>query len=322
MTNKTEKKAKPINKNKRRNALIIVAIIALVYVLLQILPYRGFEGTSNFKIQEGEAPLVMAHGGAKHLYPENTVMAFEESFAMGVDVLEMDLCMTKDGYLITHHNLTVDATSNASGAVNDYTLDEINAMNFGYNFVNLDGEKPFENESDPDVLNRLIPMTVEDMFSTFGADTLYVMEIKDGEDTGIAAAEELNRLINAYNLQENVCVASFNNEVIEHFKTIKHSDVDISMDFDTAAVFVGLNYSGFGMFTSFEHAGLQLPSSLYNIPLDTSYLMYKAHHNNMFLHYWTINEKEEMQKLIEIGCDGIITDRPDLMFEVLEEMGY
>ncbi len=318
-----EKSVANTNKNKKgKTALIIIAVIVIIYALLQVLPYAGFSGSSKFLINEGEAPMVIAHGGAKHLYPENTVMAFEESFAMGVDVLETDLCLTKDGILITHHDLTVDATANTSGSVNSFTLKEINEMNFGYHFVDLNGEKPYESESDEETLSRLIPMTVEQMFQTFGTNTLYVMEIKDAGETGIAAAEELNRLIEHYDLQEYVCVASFHAEVIEHFSKIKDDNVNISMDYDTSFQFILLNYLGFGMFSGYEHAGLQLPPSNSGVPLDNSYISYKVHHNNMFLHYWTINDKEQMRELIEIGCDGIITDRPDLMFELLEEMGF
>ncbi len=308
--------------SKKRIVLISLAVFFGVYILLQILPYRGFSGESNFKIEEGEAPLVISHGGAKHLYPENTVMAFEESFEMGVDVLEMDLCMTEDGVLITHHNLTVDATANAVGEVNSFSLSEINEMNFGYNFTDIDGEMPYRDESDPEILSRLVPMTVTDMFDSFGNEALYIMEIKDGEEIGIAAAEELNRLINEYELWEYVCVASFHSEVMEHFVAIKDDRVDISMDMSAATTFVVANYLGAGIFFEFPHAGLQLPPSMSGIPLDNSYLAYKIHHNNMFLHYWTINDKEEMQRLIELGCDGIITDRPDLMIELLREMGY
>ncbi len=312
-----------IAKNKRGILkLTIVLSIILFYLLLQIMPYKGFSGLSNFKVEEGEAPFVIAHGGSKHLYPENTVMAFEESNAMGVDVLEMDLCLTKDGILITHHNLTVDATSDASGYVNDFTYEQIISMNFGYKFVNINGDKPFENETDPLVLSRLVPMTVEQMFETFSNQTLYIMEIKDSGDIGVAAANELNSLINKYNLQENVCVAAFDQEIIQYYNTIKDDAVNVSMDFNTATSFIVLNYLGFGMFADFDYAGLQLPSSYSVIPLNTPYLMYKTHHSNMFMHYWTINNKQEMKDLIELGCDGIITDRPDLMFEALQELGY
>ncbi len=317
--NKNDVKIK--KKQKGKILLIVLAIVIITYILLQILPYPGFGGSSNFVTAPGTAPMVIAHGGAKHLYPENTVMAFEESFAMGVDVLETDLCITKDGILITHHNLTVDATANASGKVSSFTLNEINQLNFGQHFVDLDGDKPYEDESDEEILSRLTPMTAEQMFETFGSETLYIMEIKDEGELGIAAANELNRLIEAYNMQEYVCVASFHPEVIAHFSNIKDANVNISMDFDTSAQFVILNYLGFGIFGNFEHAGLQLPPEMYGISLDNSYLSYKVHHNNMFLQYWTINDKQQMQELIAIGCDGIITDRPDLMFEVLEEMG-
>ncbi len=309
-------------RSKKKIVLITLAAFLVIYILLQILPYRGFSGESNFKIEDGEAPLVISHGGAKHLYPENTVMAFEESFEMGVDVLEMDLCMTADGMLVTHHDLTVDATANATGEVNDYTYEQLLSMNFGYNFEDLDGDLPYRDETDTETLSRLVPMTVEEMFSQFGDDALYVMEIKDGEEVGFAAAEELNRLIDEYELWEYVCVASFHSEVMDHFVEIKDDRVNISMDMSSATTFVVANYAGFGIFFEFPHAGLQLPPSMSGIPLDNSYLEYKIHHNNMFLHYWTINDKEEMRRLIELGCDGIITDRPDLMIELLAEMGY
>ncbi len=315
-------------KEKKRTAFgrkiffAILLILTLVYLALRFIPFSGFEGNTKFAVGQGEAPLVISHGGAKHLYPENTVMAFEESFNMGVDVLEMDLCLTKDNVLITHHDLTVDATTSSSGAVRDYTYEQLSEMNFGYNFVDIQGGIPFREEASPEVLEKLVPMTVDEMFASFGDDTLYIMEIKDQGDDGIIAGEELNRLINEYSLQENVCVASFSNEVMEHFKGIKDDKVNTSTDFGSAAQLIVANFLGFGRFINYEHAGLQLPTSLKQIPLDNSIISEMAGSNNMFLHYWTINDGEEMRELIMLGCDGIITDRPDIMFEVLEELGY
>ncbi len=318
-----DKQQPKLKHNKVKKILLVgLSILVISYIIIRFIPYGGFEHSSMFVKEQGEAPLVIAHGGAKHLYPENTVMAFKESFNMGVDVLEMDLCLTKDNILVTHHDLTIDATTNTTGAVRDFTYDQICGLNFGYNFVDLQGTTPYRNETSPDVLKTLVPMTVEEMFATFGDDTLYIMEIKDQGADGLAAGEELNRLIGEHSLEENVCVASFNNDVMEHFKDIKDEKVNISTDFGSAAQLIVANFFGFGRFINYEHAGLQLPTSLNIIPLDNTIISDMAHDNNMFLHYWTINDRQEMQELILLGCDGIITDRPDIMFEVLEDLGY
>ncbi len=310
------------HKFNKKIILVFLFFVILFYVILQLIPTAGFSGNSKFVKAQNGVPLVIAHGGSKHLFPENTAMAFEESYNMGVDVLETDLCITKDGVLITHHNLTIDATSNDSGAVKDFTLEQIKQLNFGYNFVDINGNTPYKNEQSTEVLSRLVPMTVEEMFLQFGSDTLYVMEIKDSGEDGIKAAIELNRLINKFSLQQHVCVASFNSEVMEHFTEIKHKDVNISADYDTSTKFIVSNFLGLEAFFNFEHAGLQLPTSMKSINLDNNIILKMINNNNMFLHYWTINDKDEMEKLILLGCDGIITDRPDLMFEVLQQLGY
>ncbi len=306
----------------KRIVLAVLLLLLIFYIVLRVLPHEVYAGSSRFAKEPSGAPLVIAHGGAKHLYPENTIMAFEESYAMGADVLEVDLCLTADNVLITHHDLTVDATSSATGAVRSFSLAEITELNFGANFVSLNGDEPYKNETSPEVLQRLVPMTVEQMFTTFGTDVLYILEIKDEGQDGILAAEELNRLINEYSMQEYVCVASFHGEVIEHFRAIKHEDVNITTDYGTSFEFIALGFLGLDILLDYEYAGFQLPSNFSGVPLNNSFVSSLAQNSNMFLHYWTINDKEEMRELILLGCDGIITDRPDILIELLEEMGY
>ncbi|WP_249029905.1 glycerophosphodiester phosphodiesterase [Tannockella kyphosi] len=297
-------------------------VIIMVYALLQVVPYGSGVETTPFKVEQGEAPLVIAHGGAKLLYPENTVYAFENVYDMGVDVLETDLCLTADGQLITHHNLTIDDYTNYSGYVNDYTYDELKEMNYGYNFESLDGEYVYRDTTDEELLAQLVPMEVQDMFTRYGTDVLYIMEIKDDGENGKIAADLLNEYIVTYGLQEYVCVASFDEETLAYFNEIKDPSIITSMDEPTAYDFIISNLVGYGFFMDFDAAGLQLPLEQSGIDLTNFYVMYKIHHNNMFVHYWTINDYDDMIMLIEKGADGIITDRPDLLFEALEEMGY
>ncbi len=304
----------------KKKYVISSVVVIFIYVLLQVIPYPSRPQTL-FHTQQGEAPLVMAHGGSKHLFPENTVLAFDASFNMGVDVLETDLCMTKDGVLITHHDLTINRTSNGTGNVSDYTYEQLLEFNFGSQFVDIDGNMPYTNSQDV-IADGLVPIQVEELFTRYGKNVLYVMEIKDKGELGIQAAVQLNEFINANSLQEYVCVASFDQEVLAHFNKIKDESTLISMDESTATSFIISNLVGYGIFMNYEQSGLQIPMSQMGIDLTNPYLLYKVNHNHMFVHYWTINDPDDMEKLVKAGVDGIITDRPDLLFQVLEKLGY
>lgn len=302
----------------------VLLVLLVVYVALQVVPYGKNKIDNPFTKQD--RPLVIAHGGAKAMNPENTWMAFEYAYDLGVDSLEIDLCMTKDGILVTHHNTTIDATSDHSGNVYDYTYEELQQMNFGADFTALDGSQPYASitheQLQTEYKNKLHPVDIEELFQRYGNTILYIIEVKDEGELGVQAAETLLSLIDEYDLESYVCVASFHEDIMEHINAVKSDTVVTSLDMGKATDFVILNYAGFGIFGNFAGAGFQLPMEEYNVPLATKYLIYKIHKNDMFVHYWTINTKEEMRICINNGADGIITDRPDLLYEVLEELGY
>src|SRR5687767_1126741 len=88
--------------------------------------------THPFLIEAGEAALNVAHRGGRLLFPENTLVAFDSAVAMNVDVLELDVCLTKDSVLVTIHDITIDRTSDSIGNVIDFTFAELQQFNFGY----------------------------------------------------------------------------------------------------------------------------------------------------------------------------------------------
>lgn len=310
----------------KNSKLIIFLLIALaLYTILQVIPFGKTKHESLFKIKQGERPLVIAHGGAKLLNPENTWMAYDFAYNLGVDVLEMDLQITKDGQLITYHNSELEDLSDAEGLVSEYTYEELKQFNFGENFMDLEGNYPYKDLSDEERLaygDSLIPANLESMFEKYGDDVIYICELKNKGELGKKSADKMIELLKKYGLEDKVCVASFNKETLDYFIENAPDNVITSFDMKTATSFVIANYLGYGIFMDYPQAGLQLPMSQSGIPLDLKYLVYKIHKNDMFVHYWTVNEKSEMKKCIEIGADGVITDRPDLLFEVLQELGY
>lgn len=263
--------------------------------------------------RQGKFPLIFAHGGSKEFYPENTELAFEESFKWGVDGFEIDSRLTKDGELITHHNDTVDETSDRTGKVVDYTLEEINSFNFGYRFKDLDGKMEYLEKRE-----KVIPIRIEDLFIKYGNKVRYIIDIKDEGEVGKRAADILLSLIEKYELEEYVCIAGFHDEILEYVDSKKSEKIITSGSVGRTKKVVISSYAGIDSFMKYNVSGLQIPT-FEILPLSTKYVIYKLHKHNMFSHYWTINTEEEMRELVEKGVDGIITDRLDIAFKLKEE---
>jgi glycerophosphoryl diester phosphodiesterase len=299
--------------------LIIIIILIAVFVILQIVPRNKPIKNNPWMIEDGERPFVIVHGGAKVLFPENTVLAFEEITKLNIDVLEIDLALTKDEILITHHDLTIDRMTDGSGSVIDYTLDELMGFDFAYKFKGLNNDFPYKGNK------KAKPETMENLFKKY-PDFMYVIELKDMGETGKKASENLYELVKKYNMHNKVIIASFDDDTIQHFHKISDGQLMLSTPQGDATRFVILEKLRLGALYFSDSVALQLPVSEkamgINLNLSTESLIKEAHKHNMAVHYWTINHVEEMELLVNRGADGIITDRPDLLIDLLNEMGY
>src|SRR6056297_1293931 len=103
--------------------------VLLLFVLPSCVPEQDFLPENPYMIEEGGRPWVIAHGGAKQLWPENTMPAFEGSAQLGVDMLEIDMKITKDEVLVCHHDNTIDRMSDGEGELGDFTYEELLAFN-------------------------------------------------------------------------------------------------------------------------------------------------------------------------------------------------
>lgn len=285
-----------------------------IVVLLQFLPARGVvAGPNPWRPSPGKRPLVIAHGGGQGLHPANTLEAFEHSVALGCDALEMDLRLTKDGVLVTHHDETIDRTSEGTGRVIDFTLAELQTRNFGAKFRDPGGARPYGDRP-----ARLA--TVEELFRRYPGVPM-ILELKDHGATGARAAATLARLIAREQKFASVIVASFHDETLEEFRRQSGGRVFTSTARKRTRSHVLLNKCWLDWFAPAGDQAMQLPVAASGLRLDTPRIIRAAHRRNMAIHYWTINEPAEMERLIRLGADGLITDRPDLMFTVLAELG-
>ncbi|MEB3024512.1 MULTISPECIES: glycerophosphodiester phosphodiesterase [unclassified Parvimonas] len=294
-------------------SLFLLILILTIYILLQFSCFKK-ERKARKVFRNGDFPLVFAHRGSSHLFPENTELAFTKSFEMGVDAFETDIRLTKDGKIVTQHNEDIDETTNGTGNVIDYTYDELKEFNFGYKFKDINGDSPY-------VDNReygLFPMEVSALFEKFGDKVVYSIDVKDEGEIGLKSAELLYKFVKEYNLEKNVIFSSFSEDNLKHLRKISHGEIIISGSMKKTTEVVLASYFGYDSFKKFNTHAMMIPK-FEKLPLDTKYLIYKFHKHNISVCYWTINTEKDMRKLINKKVDGIITDRVDLILKIKEE---
>ncbi len=286
--------------------LLIVLLVAIVLVLVLSAMAKPAESRPFFS-DEPESVLVIAHRGGKGLWPENTLYAFREAARLGVEILEMDIHSTKDGVLVVIHDDTVDRTTDGSGAVQNYTLEELRKLDAAYRWTNDDGASfPYRSQG------IQIP-TLEEVLLTF-SDMRLNIEIKPPD---VRIAEKLCEQIRASQSSSRVLIASFHSEVIQAFRE-KCPEVATSAGEEEIRTFFILNIFSLTATYTPPAQAFQVPEYSGRLHILTPKFIRNAHRRNVQVHAWTINDAYTMTRLIEIGVDGIITDYPDLLLDVLK----
>ncbi len=312
-----------------KRLLIILSILIVIALSLVFVPKPKFDRINPF-IANG-VPLVMAHAGGQAYYPGNTMAAFQHSFDIGVDVLEMDVQMTEDGVLVLLHGQNETGNtignSNCDTVVWEETYEYLNATcNFGYQYQDSEGDYPYRDMDSQEWHEALVYLpTLEELFQSYGQNILYNIEIKaDADAPRTETADALYQLIHEYELEEYVLVATAFDDISEYVIET-YPDLLMSTSYGATQDLVIPIYTLTGVFLDKPlYAAIQVPVS-YNLPvigelrLDTKLLIYTLHQMNMAAHYWTINDESTMRYLIEQGADGIITDDPELLQSILLE---
>lgn len=324
--------------------LSVIAVILTFFLMINIVPPKKVVKTNPFIATKEQGVMIAAHRGGKNLNPENTFKAFDYSIdTFDIEILELDLCMTSDGHLVSSHDRTIDDCADVTSKdyyIKDHTLKELQKFNFGYNFKDKEGNYPYRdillNVKDEDksaVLyqNSLRIATIEEIFAKYqNTDLKFILEIKDSGDFGKAATDELVEQIKNYNLTERVVVGTFHNE-IESYLNETYDYIYRGAAMGTAAKFVVTQMLKVNLFDSSSFSALQIPMSyalendndeeILSLNLTRKTYIKRAHRRNISVQYWTINDKQEMEQLIDLGADVIMTDNPDLLYDVLVEKG-
>lgn len=288
--------------------LAAAGLLAVGYLTARLLA-RPAEAHPWFDPRPGEnSPLVFAHQGGENLRPSNTMLAFQHAVELGADVLDSDMHMTKDGVLVLIHDQTVNRTTNGSGAIRDLTLAEIRELDAGYHFSPDGGESfPFRG------IGLQIP-TVEELFQAF-PDKRFGIEIKETDP--LLAARAFCALIRQYGMQNQVLVSSFSQENMDAFRQ-ECPEVATSATEGEVRLFYILFRLGLVDLLSPKYHSLQVPESSGGIHLLTPGFVAAAHRRGLAVQPWTINEVADMERILALGVDGINTDNPDRLLELLD----
>jgi glycerophosphoryl diester phosphodiesterase len=250
-------------------------------------------------------PVAIAHRGSRLLWPENTMEAFAGAVSLGIRHLETDLHLTSDGVLVCHHDLTVDRTTDGSGNVGDLTFEQLSSLDAGYRHVGVGGHVYRGN-------GIRVP-ALEEAVLAF-PEVSFVVDLKT-----VRSIEPLHRLIERLGLHDRLIVGSFSDRRLREFRAVSQGRVATSTG--AAASRSWLLASRIGRGASSEASALQLPVRSRGIRVVDRRLVASAHARGLQVHVWTVNDPAEMTALLDIEVDGIITDRPDLLKEILLARG-
>ncbi|MBG9451021.1 glycerophosphodiester phosphodiesterase [Cytobacillus firmus] len=244
----------------------------------------------------------VSHRGASAYAPEHTIAAYDMGEKMHGDYIELDLQMTKDGHLIAMHDVTLDRTTDGTGSVKDYTLNEIKQLDAGSWF----NEKyPYASKAEYEGLK--VP-TLEEVFKKFGKNNSYYIETKS-PDVYPGMEKELLRLVEKYKINKNkLLVQSFSpqslkvmNELDPTIKLVQLISYKANAEITDAEIREIKQYAmGIG------------PNHTY---LNEEYV-HKVVNSGLELHPYTVNDKERMKQLINWGVTGMFTNHPDLLHDV------
>ena len=328
-----------------RTLALILVILLGIYAVLAVIPApKNYKG-DNPLLKDGELPLIVAHRGGRDEFPQNTLEAFYNAYSIDENVImETDVNLTKDGVLILLHNELLDGTTNVTGLASDWNYTDLisQRVDFGYDnptedtvlagerkYFTVNGERRFPTDVKyPEGVRArdeeiYLATTLEELLVAFPENRISV-EIKQSGETGLKAVSEAIRLLEKYDAFDRVILASFHGEIFKEFKRLKREGlVPDSFMFSPGIMGIAKYYVlmtlGIDSLYLDGVAILQVPMEEYGFSFATSRFIKVAHEHNLAVHYWTIDDEDEMRELIELGADAIMTDNPSVLKKVLDE---
>jgi len=256
--------------------------------------------TSLARGNEPDDFLIIAHRGAAGYAPENTLAAFKKAIEIGANVLETDIRQTRDGHLVAMHDASVDRTTDGKGDVGELTLEEVKRLDAGSWF-----SEAFGNERVP---------TLEEIARVLNDTTRLIIEIK-GDSTEYPGIEE--RVVDQVmklNIGNRVVLKSFDAEVLARLRKLA-PDIPQLFVYALRVPWIDLVIgTGLSRLDVFELPVQYLQPHAFFV---TESFTRSAHEQGYRVIAWDVHDERRMSEMLDLGVDGIETDFPDLLKEVV-----
>ena len=287
---------------------LIATVVVLIALALLVAGVRYWAWTPDpLDDLYGEREVLnFAHRGAREAAPENTISAFKTAEAAGAHGIELDVMFSKDKKLVVIHDFELNRTTDGTGLVKDYTMDEIGALDAGSWF-----EEAFTGEHIP---------TLHEVIEALEPETMINIEIKSVSPVTDGLEAAVVDVIQKYDLYGRVVVSSFNPIALMR---VKQADKDIP---------VGLLYNENEKMLDIPVLDHILRKGWF-IPIlrpeqlhpeyrmvDEKYMKW-ARKKGYRVNVWTVNEAADLKRMLDLGVDGIITDRPGQLWKHMQERG-
>ncbi len=278
-----------------RSLKIFLAIsLSAVCIFLNFSYIKGiYRGNIGINLGVFSMPQLTAHRGYSYVAPENTYYSFEEAINIGTDYIELDVQQSSDGQLVVIHDSTLDRTTNGIGNVSDYSYSELSDLSAGSWFKKGDF-------SDAKI------MLLSEVLEMADNNIMLNIEIKDSGDVK-DTARKTAEMLDEYNFTDSCYVTSFSYPALETVKkTNKSIKTALIANIASTAVLSQLKY---------------IDAISVNYLFVNQNTVTEAHKCGKDVFVWTVNSRDDIERMIDIGVDNIITDRPDIAMESVYSYG-
>lgn len=271
---------------------------------------RTLSSTARPLVLSGAArPLVFAHRGGAALAPENTIAAFDRGLALGVDGIELDVRLSKDGEVVVHHDAALDRTTNATGPVAGYTATELARLDAGHRFqphrgAPSDDEFPFRDRG-------IGVPTLVDVLTRY-PDARFIVELKENAPALVA------RTIDAVRAARAVERTSLGSIYAGVLRTARVQEPRIRTGSSREETRWALYRSWIRWpLPRTGYREFQIPERSGQTVIVSPAFVASAHAAGIEVRVWTVDDPADMRRLLDWGVDALITDRPDLAVPIV-----
>jgi glycerophosphoryl diester phosphodiesterase len=248
-------------------------------------------------------PLLIAHRGAADDAPENTLEAFAAAVELGCRYLETDAHVTRDGVVVAFHDDRLDRVTDRAGAIADLTIEEVERADAGYHYAAVDGMHPFRGAG------VRVPR-LETVLTRWPHARVNIDPKAD------ACVAPLVALIDRLDAWDRVCIGSFSDARLGRVRALSRGRACTSMG-PRAVAAARLAAAATGRMPRLGADCLQVPLRHGRVPIVTRRFVAAAHRAGLPVHVWTIDDAPTMRRLLDLGVDGIMTNRPRVLRDVL-----